>query len=89
MKKIKPLIVLASMLFTVTIMVPALLVLPFQDEEKASGKWGQNVPRASIKSEPAGTSAKNETAANKSKPAASNADAGVEVCRLPFFPVKN
>jgi stage II sporulation protein D len=42
MKKIKPLIVLAAILFAVTLIVPSLLVLPFS-EEKASGKLGEEL----------------------------------------------
>lgn len=42
MKKIKPLIVLAAILFSVTLIVPSLLVLPFS-EEKASGELGEEL----------------------------------------------
>jgi stage II sporulation protein D len=42
MKKFKPLIVLASLLFAVTLIVPAVLVLPFTDG-KASGKLGEDL----------------------------------------------
>nr|WP_263324208.1 stage II sporulation protein D [Neobacillus sp. Marseille-Q6967] len=45
MKKFKPLIVLASFLFAVTLIVPAVLVLPFGDEE-ASGKLGEDLSKA-------------------------------------------
>jgi stage II sporulation protein D len=45
MKKFKPLIVLASLLFAVTLLIPALLVLPFS-EEKASGKLEEITPKA-------------------------------------------
>jgi stage II sporulation protein D len=45
MKKFKPLIVLAALLFAVTLIVPALLVLPFS-EEKASGKLEETTPKA-------------------------------------------
>jgi stage II sporulation protein D len=42
MKKFKPFIVLASILFAVTLIIPAILVLPFMDG-KASGKLGENL----------------------------------------------
>jgi stage II sporulation protein D len=42
MKKYKPLIVLVSLLFVVTLIVPAMLVLPFS-EGKVSGKLGENI----------------------------------------------
>jgi stage II sporulation protein D len=42
MKKFKPLIVLASILFAVTLIVPAILVLPFS-EGKVSGKLEENL----------------------------------------------
>ncbi|WP_075983161.1 stage II sporulation protein D [Bacillus massilinigeriensis] len=42
MTKIKPIIVLAIILFSVTLLVPSLLVIPFS-EEKASGQLKQDV----------------------------------------------
>lgn len=42
MKKIKPVVLLAAILFFVTILVPTILVLPF-GEEKVSGKLGENI----------------------------------------------
>ncbi|MFE8701828.1 stage II sporulation protein D [Cytobacillus sp. FJAT-54145] len=42
MLKIKPIVVIAALLFTVTLMIPSLLVLPFS-EEKASGKLEEDV----------------------------------------------
>jgi len=42
MKKFKPVVLLAALLFTITLMVPTLLVLPF-GEEKASGKLEEKV----------------------------------------------
>jgi stage II sporulation protein D len=42
MKKFKPLIVLASILFILTLILPAVLVLPFSDG-KASGKLGESL----------------------------------------------
>lgn len=45
MKKFKPLIVLASFLFAITLIIPALLVLPFGDGE-ASGKLGEDLAKA-------------------------------------------
>ncbi|WP_191272883.1 stage II sporulation protein D [Neobacillus kokaensis] len=44
MKKFKPLIVLASILFALTLVIPAVLVLPFSDG-KASGKLGEELAR--------------------------------------------
>lgn len=48
MKKIKPLFVLASILFALTLLIPAVLVLPFSDE-KASGKLGEELSKAPAK----------------------------------------
>ena len=48
MKKIKPLIVLASILFALTLIIPAILVLPFS-EGKASGKLGEALQQAPAK----------------------------------------
>ena len=42
MKKFKPLVLLAALLFMITLIVPTLLVLPF-GEEQASGKLGEEV----------------------------------------------
>ena len=42
MKNFKPIVLLAALLFMMTLMVPTLLVLPF-GEEHASGKLGENV----------------------------------------------
>ncbi len=42
MKNFKPIVLLAALLFMMTLMVPTLLVLPF-GEEQASGKLGENV----------------------------------------------
>jgi stage II sporulation protein D len=70
MKKFKPLIVLASLLFSVTLIIPAILVLTFS-EEKVSGKLGENHTR---------TPAKNTEAASASP----GADAGVEVAVYRF-----
>lgn len=44
MEKFKPLIVLASILFALTLIIPAVLVLPFSDG-KASGKLGEELAR--------------------------------------------
>ncbi|MFD2446750.1 stage II sporulation protein D [Bacillus sp. CGMCC 1.16607] len=41
MKNIKPFVVLTAILFTITLLIPALLVLPFSD--KASGKLGEGL----------------------------------------------
>ncbi|TCN24082.1 stage II sporulation protein D [Mesobacillus foraminis] len=51
-KKMNPLFVLAALLFTVTLLVPSILVLPFM-EEKASGKLGEEIKPASPASKPA------------------------------------
>jgi stage II sporulation protein D len=48
MKKFKPLIVLMSLLFAVTLIVPAILVLPFS-EGKVSGKLGEKLNQTSKK----------------------------------------
>ncbi len=56
MKKFMPFIVLASLLFSVTLIVPAILVLPFS-EEKVSGKLGENHTRAPDKTKTASPSA--------------------------------
>lgn len=42
MTKFKPFIVLAALLFAVTLIVPALLVIPFT-EGKVSGKLGEEL----------------------------------------------
>ncbi|WP_442596854.1 stage II sporulation protein D [Neobacillus sp. D3-1R] len=42
MKNFKPLVLLAAVLFTITLLVPALLVLPFSGDH-ASGKLGENL----------------------------------------------
>lgn len=42
MLKFKPFIVLAAILFAVTLLIPSLLVLPFM-EEKAGGKLGEEL----------------------------------------------
>lgn len=56
MKKINPLIVLVSLLFAVTLVVPAILVLPYS-KDQASGKLGENVTNASAKNETAAPTA--------------------------------
>lgn len=70
MKKFKPLIVLASLLFSVTLIVPAVLVLPFS-EEKVSGKLGEAI---------LGSPSKKIESASSSQ----EADAGVEVAVYRF-----
>ena len=42
MKNFKPIVLLAALLFMITLLVPTLLVLPF-GEEQAGGKLGENV----------------------------------------------
>lgn len=49
MKKIKPLIVLASLLIALTLLIPAVLVLPFSGEHHASGKLGEALTNSSSK----------------------------------------
>jgi len=44
MMKMKPIVVIAAVLFVVTLMIPTLLVLPFS-EEKASGKLGEQLTK--------------------------------------------
>ncbi|MEH7334249.1 stage II sporulation protein D [Neobacillus drentensis] len=46
MKKIKPFIALAAFLIALTLIIPAVLVLPFSDEHKASGKLGENLAKS-------------------------------------------
>ncbi|WML41590.1 stage II sporulation protein D [Neobacillus sp. OS1-2] len=45
MKKFKPLIVLASLLIALTLIIPAVLVLPFSGEHQASGKLGEDLTK--------------------------------------------
>jgi stage II sporulation protein D len=52
MKKFKPLILLASFLFALTLLIPAILVLPFGDG-KASGKLGEDLSNKAPNSETA------------------------------------
>lgn len=52
MKKFKPLILLASFLFALTLLIPAILVLPFGDG-KASGKLGEDLTNKAPNSETA------------------------------------
>jgi stage II sporulation protein D len=46
MKNFKPLIAVAAILFTITLLIPALLVLPFSDD-RISGTLGENLSKAS------------------------------------------
>ena len=48
MKNFKPIVLLAALLFMITLMVPTLLVLPF-GEEHASGKLGENVKDSQLR----------------------------------------
>lgn len=52
MKKFKPLILLASFLFALTLIIPAILVLPFGDG-KVSGKLGEDLANKFSNSETA------------------------------------
>ncbi|CAH2713907.1 hypothetical protein BACCIP111895_01061 [Neobacillus rhizosphaerae] len=49
MKKIKPLIVLASLFIALTLIIPAVLVLPFSGEHHASGKLGEDLTKVPAK----------------------------------------
>lgn len=49
MKNIKPLVVVASLLIALTLIVPAVLVLPFSDGQQSSGKLGEELKKASAK----------------------------------------
>lgn len=50
MKKIKPIMILAAVLITVTLIIPSMLVLPFK-EKKASGTLGENVQNSEQQAE--------------------------------------
>jgi stage II sporulation protein D len=55
MIKIKPFIVLAAALIALTLIIPAVLVIPFSDEQRASGKLGEdltNTPAKETQGEP-------------------------------------
>jgi stage II sporulation protein D len=45
MIKIKPFVVLAAVLIALTLIIPAVLVLPFSDEHRASGKLGEDLTK--------------------------------------------
>jgi stage II sporulation protein D len=49
MKKIKPFVVLAAVLIALTLIIPAVLVLPFSDEHRASGKLGEDLTKTPAK----------------------------------------
>lgn len=55
MKNIKPFFVLASILFTITLLIPALLVLPFS-EDRVNGKLGENLQSSSPEAVPVDSS---------------------------------
>jgi stage II sporulation protein D len=55
MKKFKPFIVLATVLFTITLLIPALLVLPFS-EGRVNGKLGENLQASGSKAVPVDSS---------------------------------
>ncbi|PLS07990.1 stage II sporulation protein D [Neobacillus cucumis] len=57
MNKIKPLIVLASLLIALTIIIPSVVVLPFSGDQKTSGKLGEDLTKASAKGTPTTSSA--------------------------------
>ncbi|MEH7119925.1 stage II sporulation protein D [Neobacillus vireti] len=52
MNKIKPLIVLASLLIALTIIIPSVVVLPFSGEHQSSGKLKEDLTKASAKGTP-------------------------------------
>ncbi|WP_066070556.1 stage II sporulation protein D [Neobacillus soli] len=62
MKKIKPLIVLGSLLIALTLIIPAVLVLPFSGEQHASGKLGEDLTKAPAKEAAATPSATTDPA---------------------------
>lgn len=62
MKKIKPLILLASLLIALTLIIPAVLVLPFSDKHQAGGKLGEELTKASAKEKQATTTVNSDTA---------------------------
>jgi stage II sporulation protein D len=49
MIKIKPFVVLAAVLIALTLIIPAVLVLPFSDEHRASGKLGEDLAKTPAK----------------------------------------
>ncbi|MFP5107216.1 stage II sporulation protein D [Neobacillus sp. C211] len=49
MIKIKPFVVLAAVLIALTLIIPAVLVLPFSDEHRASGKLGEDLTKTPAK----------------------------------------
>ncbi|WP_144552128.1 stage II sporulation protein D [Bacillus sp. X1(2014)] len=56
MIKIKPFVVAAAVLIALTLIIPAVLVLPFSDEHHASGKLGEDLtktPAKEVKATPA------------------------------------
>ncbi|MEH7074327.1 stage II sporulation protein D [Neobacillus drentensis] len=57
MIKIKPFVVVAAVLIALTLIIPAVLVLPFSNEHRASGKLGEDLTRTpaakEVKAEPA------------------------------------
>ena len=59
MIKIKPFVVVAAVLIALTLIIPAVLVLPFSDEHRASGKLGEDLTRP-----PAAKEAKAEPASS-------------------------
>ncbi|MBM7652633.1 stage II sporulation protein D [Neobacillus cucumis] len=62
MIKIKPLILLASLLIALTIIIPSVVVLPFSNTQKTSGKLGEDVTKASAKQTPTVSSPDADTA---------------------------
>ncbi|PFP30914.1 stage II sporulation protein D [Bacillus sp. AFS073361] len=49
MIKIKPFVVAAAVLIALTLIIPAVLVLPFSDEHQASGKLGEDLTKTPAK----------------------------------------
>src|SRR5690242_20541631 len=62
MNKIKPLIVLASLLIALTIIIPSVVVLPFSGDRNSSGKLGEDLTKASAKGTPTTSSVDADTA---------------------------
>lgn len=77
MIKIKPFVVVAAVLMALTLIIPAVLVLPFSDEHQASGKLGEDLTK---------TPAAKET---KAEPASSDPAVEVAVFRTSKSEIEN
>jgi stage II sporulation protein D len=49
MIKIKPFVVLGAVLIALTLIIPAILVIPFSDQHRASGKLGEELTKTPVK----------------------------------------